>query len=80
MHYHKHMSLRTYLKDNKISQRKFSVSLGIHYMHLNNILRSERKPSAALALRIEQATGGAVSRMELLYPKKKETAGGVDRP
>lgn len=64
------MELKNYLQESKISQRTFSKSLGIHYMHLSNIIRKERRPSVALALKIEQATAGAVTRLELLYPKQ----------
>ncbi len=39
--------------------------------HMSYVLNGRRKPSAPLALRIEQATGGAVTRMELLYPEEK---------
>jgi plasmid maintenance system antidote protein VapI len=69
------MELKVYLKSSKISQRKFSDSLGIHYMHLSKIIRRERRPSANLALRIQEATGGKVPVMELLYPGKQTGKG-----
>jgi plasmid maintenance system antidote protein VapI len=68
------MEIKEYLKESNVSRRQFSEKLGIHYMHLNNLIRKERKPSRDLALRIEEATGGAVTRMELLYPAEKGRA------
>jgi len=63
------MELKEYLKQSKIKRQSFSDDLKIHYMHLNNIIRKTRRPSADLALRIEQATNGAVTLRELLFPK-----------
>jgi plasmid maintenance system antidote protein VapI len=65
------MNLKQYLQTSDTKRKDFCSSLGIHYQHLNNILRGKRNPSADLALRIEEATGGAVTRMELLYPDAK---------
>jgi len=62
------MNLKAYLKSSNISRRAFSESLGIHYMHLSNILRKCRRPSPELALKIERVTGGAVTLKELLFP------------
>lgn len=61
-------TLQNYLNDSKITQRKFSESLGIHYMYLNQIVNGTRRPSPNLALRIEQATDGQVTLRELLFP------------
>jgi len=66
------MELKTYFDEKKSTRKAFCSAVGIHYQHLNNLLRKERNPSPALALRIEQATNGAVTRMELLYPEQKE--------
>lgn len=46
--------------------------LDMHPVYLNAILRGRARPSPDLALRIEEATEGAVTRMELLYPNQKE--------
>ena len=67
-------ALRKYLCAERITQREFSRALGIHFMHLNQILRGIKRPSPKLALKIEQATGGKVTRMELLYPDEKDVA------
>ena len=69
------MELREYLKTSKRSRRALSDSIGVHYMHLSNIIRGARRPSPSLALRIEEATGGQVTRLELLYPEQKPKMG-----
>jgi len=63
------MKLKLYLSTNKKSQVAFSNEVGVGHIYLNAIIRGRRKPSPSLALRIEEATGGAVSRLELLYPE-----------
>lgn len=73
-------SLDSWQKEHGMSNRELSVIVGVHESFITHLKKGRRKYSAALALRIEQATGGAVSRMELLYPEQTETAGGVDRP
>lgn len=55
-----------------INQKRLALAIGTHPVYLNAILRGRRRPSPDLALRIEEATGGAVTRMELLYPEEKE--------
>jgi len=64
-------SLREFLEKNKISQRKFSETLNVHYMTLYQILAGKRRPSPELAALIEKATGGEVRRMDLLYPSNE---------
>ncbi len=64
-------NLKTYLKKNKITQKKFSEKLNVHYMTIYQIVKGKRRPSPELAALIEQATGGEVTRMELLYPSQK---------
>jgi plasmid maintenance system antidote protein VapI len=53
----------------KIKQKKLAELIGIHHVYLNAILRGRSRPSPDLALKIEQFTG--ISRMKLLYPKKR---------
>ena len=67
------MKLNEYLNSEHISINSFAVELGVHYSHILRILSNARRPSPELALKIEQATGGQVSRMELLYPNHTET-------
>jgi len=62
------MKLKTYLKKQGYGFGvKFAKKLGIHPVYLSSISGSCR-PSPKLALRIEQATGGAVTLRELLFP------------
>ena len=44
--------------------------VGVHQSLITHINKGRRKPSPPLALRIQEATGGAVTVMELLYPEK----------
>lgn len=60
------------LKSHQKNQLEFAREIGIHHVYLNSIIKGRRRPSPDLALRIEEATGGAVTRMELLYPEEKE--------
>lgn len=63
------MNLKTYFIKYKTKRKDFCKTVGIHYQHLNNILRGVRYPSRALAMRIEKATGGKVKAVSLLLPK-----------
>ena len=54
------------------NQRNLAKTVGVHYIHLNAVLRGRVRPSPSLALRIEEATDGQVTRMELLYPEQKK--------
>ena len=68
------MRLKEYLTENGISQRDFSKRVNIHYMYLNMVLVNKRRPSPDLADRIEKATDGEVTVMELLYPDREKVA------
>lgn len=65
------MKLNEYLTAKNLPQIAFSRQVKIGPIYLNALVRGRRKPSPSLALRIEEATGGAVTRMELLYPEKE---------
>jgi len=65
------MKIIKYLKIKNLSQVSFSRQIGISHIYLNAIIHGRRNPSPAVALKIEEATGGEVTRMELLYPEKK---------
>jgi len=64
------MKLKTWLLNNRIYQREFAYSLGIHWQHLNGVVNGSRHPSVKLAFKIEKLTNGEVSALELL--KRKE--------
>jgi len=62
------MKLIEWQKQNKISNTELAKQLDIHVSFITHLNKGRRKFSAELALKIEQATNGAVTRMELLYP------------
>jgi len=56
-----------------LTKKALADILSVHFSYITHLYRNpHRKPSPSLALRIEEATGGAVTRMELLYPEQKE--------
>jgi len=57
-------------KRNGVTNKAISEMLGVHQSFITHINKGRRKPSANLALKIEQATGGAVTLRELLFPKE----------
>ena len=65
------MEMQTYLKDNELTINAFADQ---HNLPATTIWRAVQKRALRPrnALRIEEATGGQVTRMELLYPEQKE--------
>jgi len=61
------MDLRTYLTGK--SRKEFAVKLQTSVFYVNNLCQGVT-PGKKLALKIEQATGGAVTLRELLFPKE----------
>ncbi len=62
------MDLKQFLKGK--DRKNFATQIGTTKNYINLLACRNRRPSPDLALRIEEATGGAVSRMELLYPEQ----------
>lgn len=60
------MKLKEYLKGK--SRKKFAVLVGTTKSYIDLLCCGQRRPSPELALKIDQATKGQVTRMELLYP------------
>lgn len=58
--------LMKYCKDTGKRQRETARLFGISAPYLNQIIHGIRNPSPRLAIRIEKATDGRVSRKELL--------------
>lgn len=52
----------------KETARSIAKKLGITEQHLNKLAQKAYSPSIKLAKKIEDFTGGKVTRMELLYP------------
>jgi DNA-binding transcriptional regulator YdaS (Cro superfamily) len=55
--------------DKDIDRTSLAEQCQVSRRHIDYIFQGLRRPSPTLALKIEQATGGAVTRMELLYPE-----------
>lgn len=64
------MTLRDYLDSQKMGASSFAKKAGMKQPYTSLIINGKRKPSAPLALRIEQATNGVVTLRELLFPEK----------
>lgn len=61
------MNLKAYFKTlPRGSRNKFAADLGIHPMHLNNLIRGIRNPSLPLAVAIQKLTRGKVTPTDLL--------------
>ena len=72
-------TIKKFCNDNDITLKDFSVRVGTSAPYLSQIVKGYRKPSADVALAIEQATGGAVTLRELLFPDKAK-AGAEKQP
>jgi len=66
------MNLETVLKKENMSIASLAAKLDVHYTHVLRIIHGSRRPSPELALKIEQITNGAITRMELLYPELEQ--------
>ena len=62
------MQLENWQNQNNIDDVALAKAAGIHPSFLSHFKASRRNFSPQVALAIEQATNGAVTRMELLYP------------
>ena len=63
------MTLEEFLKINKITTTEFSAVISCGQPMVSNLCNRRRRPSPSLALRIERATNGAVTRDELIFPE-----------
>ena len=60
------MTLKDFIKSHPRGYRsRLARDLGIHPMHLNNLIRRIRQPSLGLAVKIEALTGGQVTVKDL---------------
>jgi DNA-binding transcriptional regulator YdaS (Cro superfamily) len=65
-------ALKQWQNQNKISNRALAKNVDVHESFISKYHKSLRGFSPSTALRIEEATGGAVSCMELLYPEQNK--------
>jgi len=63
------MKLLIWQKTNRVSNRQLARMVKVHESLLCHINAGRRKTTPHIALRIEQATGGQVTRDELLFPE-----------
>lgn len=65
--------LLTWQKASGLSNKELAERLCVHFSYITHLYNDQkRKPSPVLALRIQEATGGAVTVMELLFPDKEK--------
>ena len=64
------MNLKNHLKHNRLSATEFARNCGLSLSLISKISNGKR-PSPESAAIIERATDGAVTRLELLYPRRK---------
>ena len=74
------MDLQNYIEKKEVTQTHMANLVGIKKAHMSLLVRGQRRPSPDLALRIQKATDGAVTVLELLYPKKDEVHESEARP
>ena len=68
------MDLKTYFQTTKMRQKQLAEETGCRQATISQIKTGKRRPSPDLALRIQQATGGQVTVMELLFGQDAEQA------
>ena len=61
--------IKKFCKERKLTQKELAASAYISAPYLTQIVKGQRRPTPPVALRIQQATGGKVGVLELLYPK-----------
>jgi len=70
------MDIRTYMHENRMSARQLAEKAGMDPAVFCRLLKlmdqGKSDPKASTAKRIEQATRGKVSCLEILYPKEYE--------
>ena len=59
--------------NNKITQNKIAMIVGVAQSHISGILNKKKKPSADVASKLELATG--ISRLHWLYPDEFDEQG-----
>ena len=64
------MKLDEYLFRMKTTKKDFAEKVGISRGYLQHLLSGIKSPSVKLAKQIEEATGGKVTKEELLFPEE----------
>lgn len=63
------MKLLEYLKKSNLTQKEFSIRVGVTDAHINHILQGKKNPSIHLVQRIVKETDGQVTIEDLFNPK-----------
>lgn len=63
------MDLKSYFKKYPVKKAFLAKGIGVSPSFITYLAQGKKFPSAKIAARIETATHGLVTRMELLYPK-----------
>jgi len=63
------MDLGEYLKQSEKHKMEFALEIGISLGHLDRILSRNRRASIELAKKIEEVTGGKVTKEEIVFPE-----------
>lgn len=66
------MNLTDWQNRQGITDTALAEIVGVHPSLFSHIRAGKKYPSRKTALRIQEATGGAVTVMELLFPEKHE--------
>lgn len=66
------MRLDEYLFKTKTTKTAFAEKIGISRGYLQHILSGIKNPSVKLAKKIENITGGKVSKEEVLFPEEHQ--------
>lgn len=62
------VNLKSYLCEKGITQRAFSLKIGITQTYLSRIVLKRVIPAINLAKKIEKETDGEVTAIEILFP------------
>ena len=65
-------SIKIYSLKNNIKIKDIAKKARTKPVYISQIIMGYRRPSSRLALLLEKATNGAVTRLELLYPEAKK--------
>lgn len=65
------MKLREWVKAERGRSIRLAETVGVQRSYITHLIRPGRYPGRSLAVRIEEATNGEVTRHELLWPEEE---------
>ena len=69
------MRLETYIRDQGISVQKLADELGVSHEAARLYVKGKRRPSLAVAVKLEKLTGGAVKPADFVEGNEDQAAG-----